>query len=136
MTTSEINILLGQSERNWEEIVANIFAPRGVNSLVASDAAEALEILSRCYVHTAIVDMDAAQRSGGFGLVKVVRKYHPRLPFIMFCGSLERKELGLALELNAFSVIAKPVDMTILQDELNRLFRKIYNSMVFSDVVN
>lgn len=135
MTMSEINILLSQTERSWEEVIANILAPRGINSLVVRDAAEALDVLSSCYVHTAIVDMDA-QRSGGFGLVKVVRKYHPRLPFIMFCGSLERKELGLALELNAFSVIAKPVDMTILQDELNRLFRKIYNSMVFSDIVN
>ncbi len=132
MTTSEINILLGQSERNWEEIVANVFAPRGINSLVVRDAAEALEVLSRRYVHTAIVDMDT-QRSGGFGLVKVVRKYHPLLPFIMFSGSSERKELGLALEFNVFSVIAKPVNIEILQDELNRLFKKMYNNMVFSD---
>lgn len=135
MTTSEINILLGQTERSWEEVIANILAPRGINPLVVRDAAEALDVLSRRYVHTAIVDMDT-QRSGGFGLVKVVRKYHPLLPFIVFSGSSERKELGLALEFNAFSVIAKPVDIGILQDELNRLFRKIYNSMVFSDVVN
>ena len=132
MTTSEINILLGQAERNWEEIIANVFAPRGINSLVVRDAAEALDVLSNRYVHTAIVDMDT-QRSGGFGLVKVVRKYHPRLPFIMFSGSSERKELALALEFNVFSVIAKPVNIEILQDELNRLFKKMYNSMVFSN---
>jgi DNA-binding NtrC family response regulator len=132
MTTSEINILLGQAERNWEEIIANVFAPRGINSLVVRDAAEALDVLSNRYVHTAIVDMDT-QRSGGFGLVKVIRKYHPRLPFIMFSGSSERKELALALEFNVFSVIAKPVNIEILQDELNRLFKKMYNSMVFSD---
>ena len=132
MTTSEINILLGQAERNWEEIIATVFAPRGINSLVVRDAAEALDVLSNRYVHTAIVDMDT-QRSGGFGLVKVVRKYHPRLPFIMFSGSSERKELALALEFNVFSVIAKPVNIEILQDELNRLFKKMYNSMVFSD---
>ena len=132
MTTSEINILLGQAERNWEEIIANVFAPRGINSLVVRDAAEALDVLSNRYVHTAIVDMDT-QRSGGFGLVKVIRKYHPLLPFIMFSGSSERKELALALEFNVFSVIAKPVNIEILQDELNRLFKKMYNSMVFSD---
>ena len=135
MNEREINILLGESERSWQEIVANIFAPRGVNSLVARDASEALEILSRRCIHSAIVDMDT-QRSGGFSLVKVIRRYHPGLPCIMFSDSCERKELALALELNVFSVIAKPVDMVILQDELNRLFKKIYNNMVFNGSCN
>ena len=135
MNDREINILLGESERSWQEIVANVFAPRGVNSLVAKDASEALEILSRRCIHSAIVDMDT-QRSGGFGLVKVIRRYHPQLPCIMFSRSCQRQELGLALELNVFSVIAKPVDMAIVEDELNRLFKKIYNSVVFNGSSN
>ena len=76
------------------------------------------------------------QKSGGFGLVKVIRRYHPTVPCIMFSRSCRRQELALALELNVFSVIAKPVDIAIVQDELNRLFKKIYNSVVFNGSQN
>ena len=37
-----------------------------------------------------------------------------------------------ALELDAFSVIDKPVDMGILKDQLNRLFVRKYSSHIFS----
>jgi len=35
--------------------------------------------------------------------------------------------------MDVFSVISKPVDMVILQEQLNRLFIKKYNSYVFSE---
>ena len=43
-----------------------------------------------------------------------------------------RAYMAKALALDVFSVINKPVDMSILLDQLNRLFTRRYNSAVFS----
>jgi hypothetical protein len=40
--------------------------------------------------------------------------------------------LGQALDLDVFSVIDKPVDMRVLQQQLNRLFVKKYDSDIFA----
>jgi len=130
MTLSEINVLVGESDWGWAEAVESIFAPRGVNSIVASDAASALDIIERRSIHTAIVDMDSAPASG-LSIIRLIRGYYPLLPCILLSRSVEEKLLARALALDVFSVIAKPVDMRILQDQLNRLFTKKYNSMIF-----
>ena len=40
--------------------------------------------------------------------------------------------LGKALQLEAFGVVGKPVNMDILRELLNRLFLKRYNSDLFA----
>jgi DNA-binding NtrC family response regulator len=130
MTLSEINVLVGRPDWAWTEAVNRIFEPRGVNSIIAADAAGALDIIERRSIHTAIVDMDSAP-AGGLSIIRVIRGYYPMLPCILVSRSTEEKLLATALELNVFSVIAKPVDMRILQDQLNRLFIKKYNSAIF-----
>jgi hypothetical protein len=40
--------------------------------------------------------------------------------------------LGKALQLDVFGVVGKPVNMEVLQQLLNRLFLKKYNSDIFS----
>jgi len=131
MTLTEINMLVGQAEWAWREAVEKLFVPRGINSLMAQNATDALDILGSRTVHTAIVDIDARHRSG-LSIVRIIRGYYPKLPCIMVSNVSGRKLLSSALELNVFSVIAKPVDMAILQEQLNRLFIKKYNSMIFS----
>ncbi len=129
---SEINVLVGQADWAWSEAARSIFAPRGINSMVAADAFDALDNLDRGNIHTAIVDMDS-ERISGLGIIKVIRSHYPLLPCILVSSSSEQKVLSRALQLDVFSVIVKPVDMSILQDQLNRLFIKKYNSMVFNE---
>lgn len=123
--------MVGRSNWAWPEAVRSIFAPRGVNSIIAADAASVLDIIERRSIHTAIVDMDSAPASG-LTIIRVIRDYHPMLPCILVSGSAEQNLLASALALDVFSVIAKPVDMNILQDQLNRLFVKKYHSMIFN----
>ncbi len=131
MTLSEINVLVGHGDRAWSNAVEGMFAPRGIRSMVASSAGEAVDILARSRVHMALVDIDS-QVVNGLSIVRAVRGYEPMLPCIMASERCERPVLSRALELDVFSVIAKPVDMLILQGQLNRLFIKKYNSYVFS----
>jgi DNA-binding NtrC family response regulator len=132
MTLNEINVLVGQSDWAWRAVVANIFAPRGINAMVAAGAGEAMDIMESTQVHMAIVDVDC-RTMGGLSIVRVIRGCEPMLPCIMVTGESERSVLAKALELDVFSVVAKPVDMGILQQQLDRLFVKRYNSMVFSE---
>ena len=133
MTLGEVNVLVGRSDWAWPVAVRNIFAPRGVNSMVASDAAGALDIIENRPIHTAIVDMDS-ERTSGLSVIRIIHGYYPHLPCIMVSSSSRKQVLAKALELDVFSVVAKPVDMRILQEQLNRLFVKKYNSNIFGDV--
>ncbi len=131
MTLSEINVLVGHGDRAWSNAVEEMLAPRGIRSMIASSAGEAVDILAGSRVHMALVDIDS-QVVNGLSIVRAVRGYEPMLPCIMASGRCERPVLSRALELDVFSVIAKPVDVLILQSQLNRLFIKKYNSYVFS----
>ena len=131
MTLSEINVLVGHGDRAWSNAVEEMLAPRGIRSMVASSAGEAVDILAGSRVHMALVDIDS-QVVNGLSIVRAVRGYEPMLPCIMASERCERPVLSRALELDVFSVIAKPIDVLILQSQLNRLFIKKYNSYVFS----
>jgi DNA-binding NtrC family response regulator len=127
----EINVLASEANWAWPEAVRHIFRPRGVNLLVADNAAEFVNIIERRRIHTTIVDMDSEQ-SNGLATIKIIRMDYPLLPCILLSSAAGESLLGKALRLDVFSVIDKPVDMSVLQEQLNRLFVKKYNSDIFA----
>ena len=82
-------------------------------------------------IHTAIVDVDS-ERPNGLATVKVIRLDYPLVPCILLTSRTDEDMLGKALQLEAFGVVGKPVNMDILQQLLNRLFLKKYNSNLFA----
>ena len=127
----EINVLTSGASWAWPEALRYIFRPRGVNLLMAENAAEFVNIIRRKRIHTTIVDMDSEQ-SNGLATIKIIRMDYPLLPCILLTSTAGESLLGKALRLDVFSVIDKPVDMSILQEQLNRLFIKRYNSRIFA----
>jgi DNA-binding NtrC family response regulator len=127
----EINVLASEANWAWPEALRYIFRPRGVNLLMAENAAEFVNIIERKRIHTTIVDMDSEQ-SNGLATIKIIRMDYPLLPCILLTSTAGESLLGKALRLDVFSVIDKPVDMSILQEQLNRLFVKKYNSDIFA----
>jgi DNA-binding NtrC family response regulator len=130
----EINVLASEASWAWPEAVRYIFRPRGVNLLVAEDAGEFVNILERKRIHTAIVDMDS-EGSDGLATIKIIRMDYPLIPCILLSSTIGEALLGNALRLDVFSVIDKPVDMGLLQEQLNRLFIKKYRSDIFAKIV-
>jgi len=59
MTLEEVNVLMGEANWAWPEAVRRIFAPRGVNSLIAVNANDALDIIEKRRIHAAVLDMDS-----------------------------------------------------------------------------
>jgi len=127
----EINVLASEASWAWPEAVRSIFRPRGVNLLVAESASQFVNILERKRIHTTIVDMDS-EGSNGLATIKIIRMDYPLIPCILLSSMTEETLLGDALRLDVFSVIDKPVDMSVLQEQLNRLFIKKYRSNVFA----
>lgn len=115
----------------WPQALRDIFKPRGVNLLVAEKANDFVTIIANKRIHTAIVDMDS-EAPGGLTTVKVIRLGYPRVPCILLTSNTDQDLLGKALQLEVFGVVGKPVDMDILRELLNRLFRKKYNSNLFA----
>jgi len=127
----EINVLASEANWAWPEAVRYIFRPRGVNLLMAENAVEFVNIIERKRIHTTIVDMDS-EGSNGLATIKIIRMDYPLLPCILLTSTAGESLLEKALRLDVFSVIDKPVDMSVLQEQLNRLFVKKYNSNIFA----
>jgi DNA-binding NtrC family response regulator len=128
--SNDINVLASAANWAWPQALRDIFQPRGINLLVADNPAEFVDIIGRKRIHTTIVDIDS-ESSIGLATVKIIRAEFPFLPCILLTSRVNQEVLGKALELNVFGVVGKPVDMRILQELLNRLFIKKYNSNIF-----
>ncbi len=114
----------------WPAALRELFAPRGVNLLVARGTGEFVDVLHQRRVHTTIVDMDSGV--GGLATIRVIRMEYPMMPCILLAKEAPDAVLTEALRLEVFSVIGKPVDIGILQEQLDRLFVKRYASDLFS----
>ena len=128
----EVNLLASGANWAWPQAVRNILQPRGINLLVAEDPNEFVHIIERRRIHTTIVDMDS-EKSNGLATIKIIRMDYPLLPCILLTSAANEAVLGKALQLDVFGVIDKPVDMGLLQQVLNRLFLKKYNSDIFAE---
>jgi CheY-like chemotaxis protein len=126
----EFNILASEANWAWPEALRDIFEPRGVNLLVAHSASEFVDVIKRKRIHTTIVDMDS--EIDGLMTIRIIRMNYPLLPCILLASEVGEAMLSQALQLDVFSVIDKPVDMEVLQDQLNRLFTKKYHSDIFA----
>ncbi len=128
----EVNVLASEANWAWPLALRDIFQPRGVNLLVADSTGDFLNIIRRKRIHTAIVDMDSEQ-AGGLATIKVIRMNHPLLPCLLLTSAASGSLLETALRLDVFSVLQKPVNMSILLRLLDRLFMKKYNSDIFAE---
>lgn len=128
----EINVLASQANWAWPQALQMIFQPRGVNLLVAQNANEFVDVIRQKRIHTTILDMDA-EKSNALATIRIIRMYYPLLPCILLTSTAEERLLGKALQLDVFSVIDKPVDMSVLRELLDRLFTKKYNSHIFAE---
>jgi len=124
-------VLASAADWAWPQALRDIFQPRGVNLLMAQDAGDFVQIIAHRRIHTTIVDMESG-RSGGLTTIRLIRMEYPLVPCILLTSKADPEVLGKALQLDVFGVVGKPVNMEVLQELLNRLFLKRYNSDLFA----
>jgi DNA-binding NtrC family response regulator len=127
---ADINVLASQANWDWPGALRDIFRPRGINLLVAESTNDIVNVLRHRQISMTIVDTDCEQAD--LWTLKIIRMEQPLMPCILLASRVTGAMLEKALQLDAFSVMTKPVDMNILKDQLNRLFVKRYGSHIFS----
>ncbi|MBN2456939.1 MAG: response regulator [Sedimentisphaerales bacterium] len=127
----EINVLANEADWDWPEALSDIFRPRGINLLMAGTLDELVNIIEQRKIHTAIIDIDV--QSSTLATIRIIRIDYPLLPCILLTSKAGQETLQEALRLEVFSVIDKPVDMVLLQRQLNKIFTKRYNSSIFGE---
>jgi DNA-binding NtrC family response regulator len=125
----EVNVLASQTNWAWPKAVQDIFQPAGVNCITVRRVDEFVNVLRHKRVHATIIDADADL--GRLSTVRIIRMDHPRLPCLLLTSDPGQELLDMALQLEIFSVIAKPVDLSLLRRQLHRLFVKAYDSPLF-----
>ena len=126
-----VNVLITDASWAWPQAVSEIFQPRGINALLANTGGEIVRLVSNNKIHLAILD-SVVKDLTGMQALKVVRQHDPLVPCILLAQQPEKRFLAEALALNAFSVLAKPVDLSLLAEQIDRLFIKCYASDMFS----
>jgi DNA-binding NtrC family response regulator len=128
----DLNVLAIRSDWDWPGALRDIFRPRGVNLLVAENTNDIVTVLRQRRICTTIIDTDLGEPEAGLWTLKIIRMEQPLMPCILLADRATNMMLEKALQLDAFSVMAKPVDMNTLREMLNRLFVKKYGSHIFS----
>ena len=128
----EVNVLAIRSDWDWPGALRDIFRPRGVNLLVAESTNDIVNVLRHRRICTTIIDTGPGEPETGLWTLKIILMEQPLMPCILLAKRATNMMLEKALQLDAFSVMDKPLDMSILKDQLNRLFVKIYGSHIFS----
>ncbi len=105
---SSPTMLITDDDDAFRETLRSAFAPRGFNTLLASNGDEALEIVHREPVHLLLTDMHMP-RMTGLEIIRQIRRSRLLLPCILISANVDE---GLAEELReaqAFSILSKPV---------------------------
>ena len=128
---NSVNVLMSNSAWPWPQAVEQIFQPRGINALMAENTDDIMRIIDNSKVHLAIID-NCIDNEGGIKTLDIIRKKDSLMPCLLLAGDVNNKLLAEALKLNVSSVLAKPIDLSQLALQMDRIFRKYYSCDVFS----
>ena len=129
--SENVNVLISNANWAWPQAVEEIFQPRGVNALVADSGGDMVQLVNHNKIHLAILDT-ALEELSGMQTLRLIRKQDNLLPCILVAQQVDKRLLAEALVLQVFSVVAKPVDLALLAEQIDRLFVKHYASDIFS----
>jgi len=129
--TDNVNVLISDANWAWPQAVSEIFQPRGINALVAKSTNDIVHIINNNKIHLAIFDSTTTGQSDMHTL-KIIRKHDNFLPCLLLAQKIDDRLLSRALELKVFSVLAKPIDLALLAGQIDRVFKKYYQSNIFN----
>jgi len=85
--------------------------------LMASDGAQAMEVLRTEPVNVMVTDLNMPVMDG-FNLIARVSRLYPQIPIIVMTGLGESQHLNSPLQLGAVRILSKPPRLTLLMEEI------------------
>ncbi len=119
------NLLITDDDGAFRDALCSVFAPRGFNTLTARDGAEALEIVRQQAVHVLLTDMHMP-RLNGLETIRRIRQRRLILPCILLSAGLDDGLMEEARDLQAFTVLRKPVRFAEITGAVRQALRATY----------
>jgi DNA-binding response OmpR family regulator len=111
---SSSTILIVDDEVEIRELVSEFLQERGYRTKTASDGEEGLSLIAQAPPELVLLDIYMPGMNG-VDMLRQVSRSHPAVGVIMLTASQEEPLLKAALELGAFDVLPKPVDLNQLE---------------------
>jgi len=117
----QIKLLLVDDETEFVKTLAERLKMRDLNSEIALNGEEALEIVGKEPPDVMVLDLKMPGIDG-MEVLRVIRKAHPNVQVIMLTGHGSEKDEKEARRLGAFEYLQKPVPM----DKLVKVVKEAY----------
>lgn len=119
------SILVADDDGASREALQDIIGPLGLRTYLASDGAEALEIVRQEIIHVALFDVHMPHLTG-LEALQLIRQFNLLLPVILITADSSAGLMRQAFQAHAYSVIPKPVSKNIVLQTVTRALGRTY----------
>ena len=119
-------VLITDDDAALRETLRATLEPCGVDTMLAGDGLEALEIVQRDPVHVAVFDMHMPRLTGLEAMLRL-RAMGLDLPCILISAKLDDSLKAAAGRANAFSLLPKPISRVALTSSVQHALESRYS---------
>ncbi len=116
-------LLLVDDEKRFLTSTQALLKKRGVNTFIAKNGSDAMEILDTERIDVVILDVKMLGLDG-IEALRVIKKRHPLVEVIMLTAHVSAESAVDGLSLGAFDYLMKPCDTQTLMDKVNEAYSK------------
>ncbi len=120
------SILIADDDETCRVSLRDVFRPRGYLTYLAGSGREAIEIVRRQLIHVVIMDVEMPEITGLEALQAIRSTRREYLPCILVTGMRSDKLRMQALEMDASTLLYKPLDVGLVRYTVDRLMARYY----------
>ncbi|MBU1627595.1 response regulator [bacterium] len=120
---SMVKLLLVDDEERFLNTTKTLLEKKGVNTFIAANGIDALQILDEKKVDVVILDVKMPGLDG-IEVLRRIKQKHPLVEVIMLTGHATVESAVEGLKLGAFDYVMKPSDIKDLMDKVNEAYDK------------
>lgn len=126
MLATPPTVLITDDDLGFRETLRSVLEPEGLQTVLASNGEEALDIIKRQEVHLLLSDMHMPKLTG-LETIRRVKAMKAVLPCILLSANADASLVRQALRIQAFSVLPKPVTRRQITTIVNLALLGTYN---------
>lgn len=119
------SVLVADDDNAARDALRDIMGPLGYRTYLASDGAEALEIVRQEIIHVALFDVHMPNLTG-LEALQLIRQFNLELPVILITADSSAGLMRQAFQAQAYSVIPKPVSKNVVLQTVTRALGRTY----------
>jgi two-component system, response regulator PdtaR len=127
------SILVADDDHAVRDTMREIIDPLGFRTFLASDGAEALDIVRAQLIHVALFDVQMPKLTG-LETLQLIRQFNMLLPVILITADSNAGLMQQAFQAHAYSVLPKPVNKNLVLQTLIRALDKAYGNPVATGI--